>query len=417
MKRLLFCAAAILPFMLVLAVRAQQLCAPSNLQAEAQRVLALQEHLLAVPVQPMDETVSPRTAAQIASFKSELSAAVHQWMICRVPSTESAATLQRHLARWLDANLPSKHPSRKEPTHQPASHSVYGADLHIVVDQLSSRPRFLGVLAGFDISCGDDHLLMLYERKNHRWQRVLFWKSGKYKQISGAFGDFFDYVLLPPSIDGAWDVVTAHGTPWCTSRFSGFRIDLLQISEDGQPPRLLFHRQGAYSRNGHEPRLRATPHGFQLQIATTSLDTHKFIKTSIFRYRIQNHKVQRTQPVAATPSGFVDAWLQAPWTAASHWIAPAHQTQLHQLHATFSSPSHANSILYTQFLYKTVRRCANPNQLQVQMEEIFARRRKVTTSNELYFLLEKHDDHFHMLSVSSHPNPACIGPNLMASYK
>ena len=420
MKRLAYYAPAILPFMLVLAVRAQQPCAPSRLQAEAQRVLAVQRHLLAIPVQPMDETVSPGAAAQISTFKSALSTAVQGWMVCRTPSREPAPSLQRQLARWLNANLPGKQLAQKAPDPGPSqtTRGIYGAGLHIAVDQLSKQPRFLGVVAGFDIPCGDDHVLMLYKRRDHRWQRVLLWQSGNYKEISGAFGDFFDYVLLPPSIDGGWDVAIAHGTPWCTSRFSGFRMDVLRLSEDGQPPRLLFHNSAAYSRDGNHPTLGVTSHGFQLQITTSSLDTHQFTKTSIYRYRIQNQNVQRVQPVAITPTGFVDAWLQAPWTTARLWTAPAQLTPLRQLHAVFTSTSQFNAVVYTQFTYKAVRKCASaPNRFQVQFEEAFARRRKITDSNQLYFLLEKHDDHFQMLSASSQPHPACTGPNLMSSDK
>lgn len=410
MKGPAFITALMLPFMLTGMARAQQTCTPDQLQAASQHLLAHQKHLLAVHVQPMDETVSPDTAALIAAFKNALSAAVQNWMACRVPSTESAPSLQRHLARWLDANLPPTSSPPQNPANPQTTSGIYGANLRISVHQLRDRPRFLAIQAVFSIPCGTDSVLMLYERKNHRWQRVLLWQSGSYQQISGAFGDFFDYVLIPPSITGDWDVAVAHGTPWCTSRFSGFRVDLLHISEDGRPPRLLFHESAAYSRNGKQPSMRVTPHGFQLQIATTSLDPHQHTKTSIYRYRIQNHKVQRVQPVAATPTGFVDAWIQAPWAAASQWTAPAQLTPLRHLHATFASPSHPNSILYTQYLYKDVRRCTNPNQLQVHLQEIFTRRRKITSSNELYFLLEKHDGHFHMLSASSHPNPACTTP-------
>jgi hypothetical protein len=413
MKRLAYVAAAILPLLLGLALQAQQPCAPSHLQSAAQRVNLEQRTLLSFRVDILGEQVTPQTAAQIAAFKRALAAAVYDWMVCRASSRETAPALQHQLALWLDANQPGKPTAGKYPADENTVAGIYGADLHIVVDHLNSSPEFLGIVAGFNISCGDDHLLMLFERKEHRWQRVLLWQSGRYQEISGAFGDFFEYLLLPPSVAGGWDVAAAHGTPWCTSRFSGFRIDVLRISQHGQPSHLLFQKAGAYSRGDSRPVLSPAPGGFQLRVATNSLDTRQFVKTSIFRYRIHDGHVHRVQPVATTPVGFVDSWLQASWTAASQWSATRGLASLHRLHTAFATPSHANSDFYSQFTYRAVRGCSAPSQVQVQLEETFARQEKITSSAQIYFLLEKHEDHFLLLSASSHPNPSCTGPNLL----
>ena len=413
MKRLAHLAAATLLLVLGVAARAQPLCTLSDLQSAAQRVSLEQRTLLSFRVEVLGDRVTPQTAAQIAAFKSALAAAVYDWMVCRAPSHETAPALQHQLAFWLGANQPGKPMAGIYPADENTIAGIYGADLHIAVDQLNSSPKFLGIVAGFNISCSDDHLLMLYERKDHRWQRVLLWQGGRYQEISGAFGDFFEYLLLPPSVAGGWDVAAAHGTPWCTSRFSGFRIDLLRISQHGQPSRLLFQKAGGYSRGDIRPVLSPAPGGFQLSIATNSLDSRQFVKTSIFRYRIHDGHVHRVQPVATTPVGFVDSWLQASWTAASQWSATRGLASLHRLHTAFATPSHANSDFYSQFTYRAVRGCSAPSQVQVQLEETFARQEKITSSAQLYFLLEKHEDHFLLLSASSHPNPSCTGPNLL----
>lgn len=413
MKKLANFAAMVILLFSGVTARAQQSCAPSTLQTAAHAVKSAQMRLLAIQVPVMDENVSPDTSAEIAAFKHAIAAAIQDWIVCRAGLHPAAQSVQKHLAIWLGANQPTK-PSTATYSDRPAA-DVYGARLMISVRELNSFPEILGIQAGFGIPCGDDNQLMLFERTGEHWHRVLLWQSGPYKKISGAFGDFFDYVLLPPPVAGKWELAAVHGMPWCTSRFSAFKVDLLQLMTHGSPQRLLFHYNGNYNRGVHAPTINTSPHGFQLTIETPSLDLDQFTKTSIYRFRIQGDEVRRIQPIATTPVGFVDSWLQSKWIQAQQWSDPGQFARLQNQHSALESTWKAN---YPELTYKSARSCSDTHDnYQVQLQVTIYQKQRTDRIKQLYFLIHKTNHAFTMLAISPHANPGCNGPNTLTIHQ
>ena len=69
-------------------------------------------------------------------------------------------------------------------------------------------------------------MLLLYEWAGWGWRRSLRWQSAPYVEISGAFGSFFQYAVVPGVVPQK--IVVAHGTPACRPSFSTFKIDVLE---------------------------------------------------------------------------------------------------------------------------------------------------------------------------------------------
>ena len=144
------------------------------------------------------------------------------------------------------------------------SFDTYGSNLLIHVTR--PTPSTLAIESSFRIGCGDDSVLVLFASDESRWKELLVWQALPYKEISGAFGDFFVYSILPANPTHGLRVLAAHGRPWCTSRFSGFEMDLLAPQPTGGKPRVVWHTARGYSRGDapHPPqsyirRLRAAP--------------------------------------------------------------------------------------------------------------------------------------------------------------
>jgi hypothetical protein len=66
----------------------------------------------------------------------------------------------------------------------------------------------------------------------------------------------------------------------------------------------------------------AKPGGFQVRAQVSAVDNEVMERKGIFRYRVEGDTVEREQPIAADGRGFVDAWLQAPWSDARQWSLP-----------------------------------------------------------------------------------------------
>lgn len=111
----------------------------------------------------------------------------------------------------------------------------------VAVKRPANKPELMTVEWSFGIDCGNDSVLLVYEF-DHGWKRIVRWQSGDYSEISGAFGDFFQYAVVPLGAAGDWAVAVAHGHPWCTSRWSGFDLDVISPAHNRSQQLAIFIR-------------------------------------------------------------------------------------------------------------------------------------------------------------------------------
>lgn len=111
----------------------------------------------------------------------------------------AAAAVKQHLSVAMPAKTVgqiSDEQWRKlgeDNSKQPVA-GLYGGELTISVSQPKSS--LLLVQESFNIACGNDNVLLAYENATGAWKRILWWESKPYGQISGAFGDSYETLLL-----------------------------------------------------------------------------------------------------------------------------------------------------------------------------------------------------------------------------
>jgi len=388
-------------------LRADEACFQSRLNQLAAGVKDVQQQLLAVKVEEMDTSVPPSTPQQIRNFKDALAAAVDSYVECQQGSTVVAKAFENYLAVQLGANEPERAAStdpEKIPEQRP---QVYGADLKLAVKKPDAKANVIGVQISFGVACGADTMLLLYEWRDQTWRPVLRWQSGDYNEVSGAYGDFFEYVIVPEAKPGKWAVAVAHGRPWCTSRWSGFGLDIIETARGGVPQNLLFHKDGGYDRGGDsEPVLKGMTGGFELRLRDMSIDFDVFTRTEIYRYQIVGSNVKRVQPVAMNGRDFVDEWFRSEWNDASAWTATTNVDNLKIEHATFEKLlDPKNPMDRPTFKFRSVRGCSDdPKRFQVGLD--------LDPGGSTYFGIRQGENSFTMLSASSQPDPHCRGANL-----
>jgi len=419
-----------IPLVLVLTLsaalsQAQQPCPQAALQTAAQKVKDARSKLLAYTLSDeMDESVPPNLQAQIRTLKDALIATADASAQCASNQADPLA-IQAALASLLDANKPlviASSTADKAPgasSHVAPNSQVYGADLKVTVTQPLSQPPVILVEFSFGICCGVDSMLLAYEVKDQRLHRVVRWQSSDYSDISGAFGDFFSYQVLPQQqAPGQWLLAIAHGHPWCTSNMSAFEVDVLRPST-APFQQTVFHDRRFYRRE-IGPVMKPSPNGFQLRMTGNSLDMDIVMRPVIYRYQFAEGQLLRVQPIAVNGRDFVDEWLQSPWHESASWSAASNIAQLEAMHKSLETPSNGpspNAADLPNLNYGPVRGCTDsPAHFQVELDESWWANQQLSHQKQIYFQIEQGRNAFTMLSVSAVADSHCTGANIMPKH-
>ena len=337
-----------------------------------------------------DTEVTPDAQAQIKALKQGWIEAADARLACSGTKLDPAA---------LKADL------------RPVPDQRYGAggpNAEVNVEQPADHPELVMVTLNFGLGCGNDTILLAYALSPAGgWQRVINWHSGDYAEINGAFGDFFIWAIVPAGGSPDWRLVVAHGHPWCTSRWSGFDLDLLKPGSESGLSRSLFHLADGYVRGDIEPKLTARRDGFDLRLQVSTGEIERMTRLGIFRYRLTSDSAERVQPIAMNGRDFVNAWLQLPWSDAAGFSAAANLPALKERHdAVAAHLKSQTGDSGADFAFGPVRACRDdPHHFQVQNGG--------GDAPATYYQIQSGDNSFTMLAAAAKPNPQCRGADLM----
>lgn len=384
--------AALLALALFSGNAAQAADCPAPVASE-QTVAAAQQELqrrLDERTGELDDALAAPLVAALDAYKEALASAIDAQLACSDEAVEPAA-LQAQLASHLA-------PGDGE-TGTDDEGTVF------VVRREDAPDPMLLVNAGFGIPCGDDNLLLGYSREDGRWVRSLDWRSKGYTEISGANGDFFRFLRL-----SGGQLVIAHGTPWCTSRWSRLAIDVVQPRQGGEPQRVLDHLEHGYVRDEVETRLKPTPDGFELRTEVGMLDVDLLTRPGILRYRLDGGALHRVQPAARSGRDFVDEWLQVGAETAREWSDPDTASDTLAARERLLALEARRDVTLN---YGAVRGCkAAPERFQVEVE--LSSEQPLEDGDHRYLTIRQEPGGFTLLAVSDAADPGCQGPDLMA---
>jgi len=178
--------------------------------------------------------VSAAGRKAIAIIKNQLNDYTVASMRC-APDKIATENLKKTLAGFFVAAEPSSERNEKLPKggdvkghateKSDSGKPSYGGELAFDVRALS--PETVGIVARIGIACGDDAMLMLFERRNGAWAETLRTQSAPYKTVAGGWWSF-DYGVSPRDKDGHWFVVVKNIAPWCSSTWSEIRYAVVR---------------------------------------------------------------------------------------------------------------------------------------------------------------------------------------------
>lgn len=373
----------------------------------AAAVLQAQKDLVGQPVKDMDTEVPPALRVKIAGFKDTLVAGVDAVMDCEAANA-TAEKLQKDLVGQFHANQPV---ASKIDWH-------YGANLQVKVTAPVAQTSLRIVELSFDIECGGDTILLAYELARRNSQvisvagahvdsgtpdglgRVLRWQAAPYEEINGAFGDFFEYVVLPAQDGKPWRLAVAHGEPWCTSTMSGLNLDLIEPEPGGA--HVVWSTKQIYRRGDSSPRLVLRPNGFELRADVFTIEMEQIVRKGVFRYVVDGDTVRRVGPIAVDGRGFVDEWLQLPWSEAKQWSVAEGSEGFEKAHEAFARGRKDASVTYS---YGPVRACLMKGQYEVEID--------AEPGGKQFYDIREGPNGYTMVNFGTTQDERCSGPDLM----
>lgn len=400
---------ALLLLLLAAPALSQSPCSPGDAARAATLPLSLQYKLLAHKGATDDfELDAPADVSRdIVMLRKTLDIATQAFFHCEAGDDMSPASLQAKLATFLHTDR-----SKRDDSHG-GEDGIYGANLKIHIEPAKEFANSIFVVLTFGIECGEDNLLFLYTRTNGIWTQRLHWYSDKYTKPSDAFGDFFVYTTAPgPNQQPV--LAVAHGKPWCTSRFSGFEVDLLAPGQDMHSQKVLAHDEHGYSRGDTRPILKPYGEGVTLRLEANSRDLEGvFTYVGVFRYRTVDGTLDRL-PVAINARDFVDSWLDESWEVAEAWGADRHD-HLQTIHQRFaySDPNKDVPVVH----YGPVRACSSGGdryQLELDLRHFVGRNEVALPS--IYAQVRQNAGSFTMLDITDESDRTCTGPDIMRKH-
>ncbi len=374
--------------------RAHAQCAQDAIARAAQQVQQSRELLLSIRVKDDDAIQVPTTAQRgIVALKNRIAALADAYMGC-APARVSPADVARDLDRLAHANA--------KPISDSQAVNVYGDQLQFAV-KAPSTDR-IAIVATFDIACGDDAVLLIYESEGTGWREALRWQSNGYDTVAGGLWSF-DYAVSPPDKSGQWFVAVKSVAPWCSSTWSEIRTAILRPGESAAVPKILGkHSDSIWWGADDVGTVSVTRDSADFRFHAESIDDGVHNRLWIRHFHVTGDTVERMQPVAVSPRDFVDAWIVSPWSDAEDWSLATQMTALHAAHEIAQGEKKDEG-----FEFSAVQRCTDgPDRYQITLAPM-------DESKPSYFQVRGTPAAFTMLSVDRVPSHACAGQNILAT--
>jgi len=363
-------------------------CSQRDITRTATLVLDMNRSLAAIQISEDKQTeVSPAARKGIAAMKDRLNDYTVAVMHC-APEKITTPALHKTLLGFAGVN-----PAVPGPPQEPSPDAArYGGNLLFDVSAQSSA--MIGIAAHFGIACGEDVMLMIFERRSNAWVETLRTQSTPYKTVAGGWWAF-DYGVSSDK-DGHWFVVTKNVAPWCSSTWSEIRYAVLRPGADAAHPRTLLSKSDSiWWGTDRAGELKVKGSGFDLRWRAESMDGDVHNREWIARYDIDGDRVVRGAPIAESPRDFADEWVRLPWKDAEDWTVVAHR----------SKAMHDQLQKQHYFSYISVRRCSDGDHTQIEVEPVEGDQRHVFFQVFGTKVLQMGD-------VGFKPEAVCNGPNL-----
>jgi hypothetical protein len=281
--------------------------------------------------------------------------------------------------------------------------SSYGYVQSIEIEQLKDHPDLLVAITTFNIACGYDSSLYVFERRPAGWSLILVLEANDYEEVKGAQGSL-GYALSPPDASGDWFLVAADITPWCTSMWHGLRYKVLRPAVSAYEPKVLFQDHDAIWL-GDETTFELTSDASSFTLTFKSwfaLDPRIHSRDYTRSFQVAGDHVTRLPPLGLRPQDFVDEWVHRPWQEAAPWVVNSNLETLRDWHSKLQEHDYYSEIEFVQPCDK------EPSRWQIGLL-IEVEKGKEPLPGELFFGVIRKQGAYYLTDVSPTRPLGCPG--------
>lgn len=298
-----------------------------------------------------------------------------------------------------------------------ADHSCPGQSLLGYLEPITVeiQRNILVVKAGIGILCGFDESAYAYELGDNGWHRIWQSEQDDYREKKYLPQRFHVVKISPadwtPGADRSQHLVLTLGSePWCSSSWHPVYYRVWKISAALNEPQLLLGgEEQAFPDDATYGAAFKDEVFFQYAVADILSGDRRL---EIHHWVLRDDKLERTDPVAISPSGFAAFWIDHSWPEVAHWTAPAARAKLEDWHEKNKGP-------FTGF-DPTLRCRQHPDvwQLSTHNSERYDEdRREMVFEGDIFFLVRwRPPDRFTMVSISDRASPDCTETDPAADH-
>jgi hypothetical protein len=387
---------------------------------EQPTVAEAQRHLLKLTVPDSMDTEVPSTVQNaIRDFKKALALQTDA-VVTQFPADVTAASAKQDLSATMPATMVGKisdeqgQKMTENDSKQPVA-GLYGGELTLAVSK--PEPSLLLIQESFDIACGNDNVLLAYSNASGTWKRILRWESKPYEQVSGAYGDIYETLLLKPAYDNHRLLLVLHGAPWCTSTMSGFDMDVIELGSSATAVP-LWHGEHGYRRFDLDPALtlRPTADGFEVRTSVSG-GGDNVSRKGVIRYSVTATGVHRVEPLAMNGRDSIVEWLELPRKEAAAFADESLGSLTWQMFQDFTYEGKGKDANVPYPSFGAVRACKDSSShFQAEVtSQIFDSSAKGDRPGPAYFVqLQEVSNGYRIHAVTHASENSCTGPDLMA---
>jgi len=265
--------------------------------------------------------------------------------------------------------------------------------------------RILVIRTSVGIRCAFDQSAYAYLWRKCAWQR--FWQSEQ--EIAPGRPYTPQYI---ESVGISWPdketddrlVLTLGSERGCISNFHDVYFRLWRANPARQQPTLLLDRAEYVYLGRHDPPIVGSvgESDASIEFTTTSLDVGVHSYQTVRHYRIDGERVLRIDPIALSPSSFIEEWLKSDWAESAQWHASHPLASLEHWHRKFHA-AFGEYIGDTQHCHKN----SDLRQVGIAFGDS-----DVEPPTNVYFLVRwRPPFHFEMVDVSLKPRADCNEPD------
>jgi len=271
---------------------------------------------LRVAAKPDDIGSDARVPEPVPALVAQLKQEVREWVAGQM-ATAPAVVNPARLAAQLNSDVRQAGLIAMDSDHDS---NPFGAIFEIRVLAVPNTIDLLQIIVSYDSFCPSDDSVLVFERKEGRWQLALNFDNTDLTHPWGERGILYSGVS-PRDSNGQYYVLVVRTRSYCPlsgSVWNGVNYHVLRPGRNPASPLLLLSEEHGY----HEQQ------DFRVELKATdfTLDfpggSESATPIRIFRYSVLAQRVQRIDPVAANPGVFVGEWLTVPWAEAARWSNP-----------------------------------------------------------------------------------------------